>query len=793
MKFSDGFWLNQRGYEVDYAVQAYEVTTTDHSITLLVTPQTIYNRAMTLGGVTLEITYSSTQENVIRVSIQHFKGVLHNEPKFELHADQGYTPKITNEQDHAELISGDTVLRISKGQNWDVSYTYKGKRLTGGAWRSTSYIQENQFRAENRCHAKCDDTFWSDPADPRSTYIREQLTLSVGECIYGFGEKFTTFVKNGQTVDIWNADGGTCSEQSYKSIPFYISSRGYGVFVNSPDRISYEVASDTVSKVSITKPGEFLEYFLIGGENLQQVLSNYTTLTGKPALPPANTFGLWLSTSFTTTYDEETVTSFIDGMAQRDIPLQMFHFDCFWMKEYEWTSFRWDTTQFPDPPAMLKRLKDRGLGICVWINPYIAQRSCLFDEGVEKGYFIKNPDGSVFQTDMWQPGMAIVDFTNPAACDWFAAGIRSLCEMGVTAIKTDFGERIPTDVAYYDGSDPELMHNYYTHLYNKCVFQLLEEYKGKGQACLFARSATVGGQRFPVHWGGDCSSNYLSMSESLRGGLSLCMSGFGFWSHDISGFEGTAPDDVYKRWAAFGLLSTHSRLHGSNSYRVPWLFGEEAVDVLRRFTNLKCTLMPYLYSAAVEAHQTGVPAMRAMLLEFPQDIPCQDLDRQYMLGERLLVAPVFTKEGDVDYYLPAGTWTNLLDNRVVEGGRWLHEVHGFMSLPLMARENSLIPVGCNDQEVEYDYGKDLTLHLFALKDRASADVKDMYGNHMLKACAKNENGKVTMKFEGKAEGLKVLLRNVKGVKALNGAEAAETELGTLLHVNAGLSDVTFEM
>ena len=313
-----------------------------------------------------------------------------------------------------------------------------------------------------------------------------------------------------------------------------------------------------------------------------------------------------------------------------------------------------------------------------------------------------------------------------------------------------------------------------------------------GVACLFARSATVGGQKFPVHWGGDCSSNYLSMSESLRGGLSLCLSGFGFWSHDISGFEGTAPDDVYKRWAAFGLLSTHSRLHGSNSYRVPWLFGEEAVDVVRKFTNLKCTLMPYLFSAAVETHNTGVPTMRAMVLEFPNDIPCADLDRQYMLGGDLLVAPVFTKEGDVDYYLPEGTWTSFLDNRVVEGGKWQHEVHDFMSLPLMARENSLIAIGADDQNVEYDFGKDLTLHLFALKDKASADIKDMYGNDMLKAWAQNQDGKVTLKFQGRAENLKVLLRNVQSVKDLSGATAEEHELGTLLHVNAGLEEVTFQ-
>ena len=359
--------------------------------------------------------------------------------------------------------------------------------------------------------------------------------------------------------------------------------------------------------------------------------------------------------------------------------------------------------------------------------------------------------------------------------------------------KTDFGERIPTDVVYYDGSDPELMHNYYTYLYNKCVFELLEEYKGKNQACLFARSATVGGQKFPVHWGGDCSSNYLSMSESLRGGLSLCMSGFGFWSHDISGFEGTAPADVYKRWAAFGLLSTHSRLHGSSSYRVPWLFGDEAVEVLRKFTNLKCTLMPYLYSAAVETHETGVPSMRAMALEFPEDIPCSDLDRRYMLGGDLLVAPVFSESGDVDYYLPEGTWTNFLTGQAVEGGKWRHEVHGFMSLPLMARENSLIPVGANDQKVEYDYGKGLTLHLFALKEKAFADVKDMYGGDLLKASAVNRDGKVTFTFEGRAEGLKVLLRNIHAMKELAGAGSQDTEQGLLLTVNAGLDPVTFTL
>src|SRR6185369_2013513 len=209
-------------------------------------------------------------------------------------------------------------------------------------------------------------------------------------------------------------------------------------------------------------------------------------------------------------------------------------------------------------------------------------------------------------------GMGIVDFTNPEACTWFAEKLRALLKMGVDTFKTDFGERIPTDAAYHDGSDPFKMHNYYSYLYNKTVFDLLCDERGTGDAMVFARSATAGGQQFPVHWGGDCTATFESMAESLRGGLSLGLSGFGFWSHDIGGFEQTASADVYKRWCAFGLLSSHSRLHGSSSYRVPWLFDEQAVDVLRAFTQLKCRLMPYLFAAATQAHAVGTPMMRAM-------------------------------------------------------------------------------------------------------------------------------------------------------------------------------------
>ena len=429
-----------------------------------------------------------------------------------------------------------------------------------------------------------------------------------------------------------------------------------------------------------------------------------------------------VSTSFTTNYDEETVNSFVDGMLERGIPLSVFHFDCFWMKDFSWCDFTWDSRVFPDPVGMIRRLKAKGLKICVWINSYVGQESSIFKEGVEGGYFIKRPNGDVWQWDMWQPGLAIVDFTNPAACEWYAGKLEALLDMGVDCFKTDFGERIPTDVVYYDGSDPQKMHNYYTYLYNKTVYEVLKKKKGEKEAVLFARSATAGGQKFPVHWGGDCWSDYESMEQSLRGGLSLTSSGFGYWSHDIGGFECTSTPDVYKRWCAFGLLSSHSRLHGSTSYRVPWLYDEESVEVVRYFTKLKARLMPYLYRNAIETSRTGIPMMRSMALEFTEDKNCAYLANQYMLGDSLLVAPIFNEDSLAEYYLPEGRWTSLLTGEEKAGGRWYREKHGYLSIPLYVKAGSIIALGGRDDNAVYDYADGTCLKVYALEDGQSAET-----------------------------------------------------------------------
>ncbi|MBR4626148.1 MAG: alpha-xylosidase [Ruminococcus sp.] len=724
MNFSDGYWLDRPGFKVDHATQICGVETDERSITLHASVRWISNRGMALSGPMLTVRFTSTLENCIRVSIEHFSGAVKKSPSFTLSENADFKPVIRYTDGGFELISGKTKVRTGlPGCGWDVSYWYGDKLLTRSGNRSTSVITEEEWHRRSRAAEVSAERFFSHTDNGGNTYIREMLSISPGEYIYGFGEKFTPFVKNGQTSDIWNSDGGTCTPQSYKSVPFFVSSRNYGIFVDNTGFVSFDTASENVSRTAFTVQGESLVYYVFGGSSIAEVISRYTDLTGKPALPPAYSFGLWLSTSFTTDYSEKTVFSFIEEMENRGIPLSVFHFDCFWMKQFEWCGFEWDREKFPDPAGMIERLKSRGLRVCVWVNPYVSQNSPVFRELMEKGYFIMNRDGSVFQTDMWQPGLAIIDFTCPGARDWFAGKIRGLIAIGVDAVKTDFGERIPTDVVYHDGSDPFLMHNYYSYLYNRTVFDTLEEVFGRGKACVFARSATTGCQQFPVHWGGDCFSSYDSMWETLRGGLSLCMSGFGFFSHDISGFEDKATPDLYKRWTAFGLMSTHSRYHGSSTFRVPWAFDEESSEVARHFSRLKCSLMPYLFANAVKTHITGVPMMRALAVDYGYDRSALTVDTEYMLGESLLVAPVFSEDGTCEFYLPGdGIWTDIQTGEELSGGRWYTRKYDYFGLPLFAAPASVIVFGsCNDR-VEYDYADGMRILVSGIGEGACAEA-----------------------------------------------------------------------
>lgn len=606
MKFTNGYWMIRDGVDALYAREAYELAAdaTTESLNVLAPTSVVRGRYDTLNLPTFNVDITTPAEGVIRVRAEHWQGATEY-PGFPLNADEpgnrDYVTVQANGNGDGEvgvngadvtLTTGGLTAKVVKGTPWNLTFIGEdGKVLTESAGKSLGRFK---LGAESNVTAQPVSEFGvtmdGSARDESDVFIAIQLHLSAGEDVYGLGERFGAYVKNGQSVDIWNEDGGTASEQGYKDIPFYMTSNGYGVLVNNRGHVSFE----------------------IGSENT-----------------------------------EATINSFIDGMAERDIPLAAFHYDCYWMREFHWCDFEWDKRFFGDIESTLKRLHE------------------------DKGYLVRKPNGEVWQTDFWQAGMGLVDFTNPAAREWFKDKVKALLNQGVDAIKTDFGERIPRDVVWYDGSPKLSMHNWYTQLYNQAVFEAIEETYGKGNACLYARSATVGGQQQPVHWGGDCESTFNGMAQSLRAGLSLTSSGFGFWSHDIGGFEGAFPDPaVYKRWVAFGMLGSHSRLHGSTVYRVPWLFDEEdekngvalvpgqtAVDVVREFTKLKLELMPYVYQLGLQPHVNGTPVMRSMFVEFPDDPACRTLDRQYMFGPSMLVAPVFTYSGEVSYRFRCGCAT----------------------------------------------------------------------------------------------------------------------------------------
>ncbi len=725
MKYLNGGWLIRDGYDVKYGEEIYDARIKDNKLILYMPFKKITHKGETLDGGMLTLEVFTPASDVVGFKLYNHKGSVKHTPEFEIKKEE-VLAIIKETVDGYTFQTGDTLLTINKN-DLVIKYCYKGKILTKSTSRSKAVVYD----------------------DLGQVYVSDQWGIDVGENIYGLGERFSNFIKNGQTVDIWNEDGGTGTTQAYKNIPFYVSNRNYGVFVNYPGKVSFEVGSEKVSKVQFSVPCQEMEYYIIGGDSIKDVLQKYTCMTGKPALPPAWSYGLWLSTSFLTNYDEATVNSFVDGMIENDIPLEVFHFDCLWMKEFEWCNFEWDDRTFPNPEQMLKRLKDKGLKICVWINPYIGQKSPLFDEGLKHGYFIKRANGDVWQWDKWQAGLAVVDFTNPEAINWYNGHLKRLLDMGVDCFKTDFGERIPTDCIYYDGSDPFKMHNYYAYLYNKIVFELLIAEKGKEDAIVFARSASVGSQQFPVHWGGDCTSDYPSMAESLRAGLSFGLSGFGYWSHDISGFEAGATPDLYKRWTQFGLLSSHSRYHGSWEYKVPWLYGEEAVEVSREFTKMKLRLMPYLQAQSVYTAATGIPMMRAMVMEFANDEAVNGLDRQYMLGDNLLVAPIFNEDGVGIFYVPecGGAWTDYLTGKRYSAG-WYEETYDYLHLPLLVRPNSIVVEGFDDRHAAYDYANKPTINVYELIDNAYTKLYDIHGNHIATISVEKRDAQVIVEFAG---------------------------------------------
>lgn len=551
---------------------------------------------------------------------------------------------------------------------------------------------------------------------------RESIRIGPDEQFYGLGETFGPIDKKQNEFRIWCSDaGGTSGSRTYKSMPFLISSQGYGLLVNTSCPTLFRMGTDSHAAYSFYSPEGQIDYLVIRGQEYGSILKSYCGLTGFAPMPPKWSFGHWISRCMYMSQDE--VLTVARKMREHRIPCDVISIDPYWMGEAPWCSLEWDRKAFPDPEGMIQELNELGIRLCLWITPYVAEGTSLFDEGREKGYFLRDTSGAIarVQEDFGAAGgrlIAGIDFTDEEQVSWWLGRLRSLLTMGVSVFKTDFGEQCPVDILCKDGRTGLEMHNLYPLLFNKAVYELVKETNGIG--ITWGRSGYIGSQRYPLQWGGDSYASYPGFHGQLRGLLSYGLSGVPFCSHDIGGFdyepvhfrhldvfdmqaeslrESTPDTDLYLRWMQFGCFSSHARSHGKRRHE-PWEYGPQAEQVARKFLSLRYSLLPYLYTASYQATQTALPVVRPMLLSFPEDRQCRTLDTQYMFGDALLVAPVFDPAGDVDVYLPEGRWFDYWTKESLEGPKWIHRVCTSDSLPLYVREGSVIPYAAPADRIE---------------------------------------------------------------------------------------------
>lgn len=531
--------------------------------------------------------------------------------------------------------------------------------------------------------------------------FHETLALRPDEQLFGLGESFAALNRRGTRVVSWHRDphGTNTTPLTYLNVPFFFSTRGFGVFVNHTSRIVYELGFPSQIACSFRAEDPYLDYFVIYGPHPKEILARYWQLTGRGVLPPQWSFGLWMSRCMYR--DGEQVQGVVERLRELDIPLDVVHLDPRWLeqrkhRERDGCDFVWDREAFDETEAFVGWLHDRHVRLCLWENPYVWRDTPLYEEGRRRGYFALGPDGEPAPSMDNPRDAVVVDFTNPEAARWWQDQHRPLLRAGVAAFKADYGEGVPPDARFSDGTTGRETHNVYPLIYNRAVWEVIRE--EHGEAMVFGRSGYAGSQRYPINWVGDTQCTFEGMAAALRAGLSLSLSGVPFWSHDIGGFWspaeiGRAPaPELYIRWAQWGLLSSHARFHGVRG-REPWWYGDEAVETVRRFARLRSRLLPYLWSSAQESVATATPLVRPLLLDYPDDPTTHHLDSQYLLGPWLLVAPVFDPHGRVQVYLPAGRWFDFWSGEPVEGPRWLDLTMPMDRLPVYVRDNSLLPIG----------------------------------------------------------------------------------------------------
>jgi len=601
----------------------------------------------------------------------------------------------------------------------------------------------------------------------RRVAFHDTFTAEPDEHFYGFGEKFTNFDKRGQRLEMWHYDAyGVHSERAYKNVPFFVSTRGYGIFVDSTTFINFDMAASNHSAFTLVVPDSALDYYVIVGPEVKTVITRYASLVSFPILPPKCAFGLWMSSGFLRDSAEEVINR-ARLLREYDVPCDVLHLDTYWQRFGRWSEMLWDKEMFPDPESMIKEVKAMGFKLCLWMNPYLGIESERFTEAKEKGYLLKTPQGEAYVADLWggtgfHPPVGIIDMTNPEAVAWFKGLLRPLLRMGVDVFKTDFGEGIPVDAVAYNSMTGERLHNLYPLLYNDVVSEVTAEETARA-GLVWGRSTYAGGQRHAAQWSGDSNCTYQGLASTMRGGLSIGMCGHAFWSHDIGGFHRQPTPELYVRWAQFGLFSPLSRAHGMTT-RLPWDYGEDALRIFRDYVRLRYRLLPYIYTYARLATESSLPLMRAMVLEFPNDPNTYAMDLQYMFGAELMAAPVYNSDGRRPVYFPAGRWVDFWTHEVIEGPQTRFVEAPLDVLPLYIRANSLIPTV---QPPEYltDAPFDLVTFDAYLFDNGSFELRDTDG--VTRISASLERSRLNIQVEGVKERLGLRLIPLAGVPSMD--------------------------
>lgn len=531
----------------------------------------------------------------------------------------------------------------------------------------------------------------------------DRATLSfeckLNECFAGTGERFEKMDLSGQTFFLKNQDGqGVNNRRTYKNIPFYLSSRMYGVFYHTTAHSKLSLAGVSTRSVEFMSDQALIDAFIIGGDTVEEILRGYRDLTGYPSMPPLWSFGVWMSRM--TYFSADEVNAICDRLRKEHYPCDVIHLDTGWFKTDWLCEWKFNEERFPDPKKFVQDLLKKGFKVSLWQLPYVAEDAEQIDEARKNNYICKltkqqDSEGSNFSALDYA---GTIDFTSEKATEWYKGLLKRLLDMGVKCIKTDFGENIHMD-ATYENMSPELLNNLYALLYQKAAYEITKDVTGDG--IVWARAAWAGCQRYPLHWGGDSCSSWDGLAGSLRGGLHFGLSGFAFWSHDVPGFH-TLPnfmnsvvqDDVYMRWTQFGVFSSHIRYHGT-SKREPWYYPNIA-PMVKRWWKLRYKLIPYILRESEKATHSGSTIVQALIFHHPEDNNCWHIDDEYYFGDDFLVAPVMSSDNCRDIYLPEGEWVEFFTGdrfSVSDGGKWLKDIETPLDrMPVFVRKGAVIPV-----------------------------------------------------------------------------------------------------